>query len=236
MAETRQKLTVEIWSDVVCPWCWIGQIRFQEALDRFDHADQVEVIHHSFRLMPGVPPRPVTEIMSAKMGIPASQVPAALRQVEDVAATVGLTYRLADTSTGDSLDAHLLIKFAIDAGKGDEMLSRLYRAYLSEQISVFDRDSLIELAAGIGLDADEARTAFTNRTYQGQVEGNQRALGALGGNGVPFFLIGGKFTVSGAQSPEVFVRALNQGWEQLPKQPVVLGDGAVCGPDGCAIP
>lgn len=224
--------TVEVWSDVICPWCWIGLTRLRNALGAFEHAGQVTIVHHSFRLMPGVTPRPVEEVIAAKMGISIREAPAVFRQVEQVAASEGLHYRLAGTLTGDTLDAHRLIKFAQTRGSGQQMLERLYRAYLSEQVSVFERDSLLDLATDVGLDRDEAAAMLDSDGLRADVDEDQRELQALGGNGVPFFLIGGKVGVSGAQPKETFLRALRKGWDA---RPVELTAGGVCGPDGCAI-
>lgn len=233
---TAQTLTVDVWSDVICPWCWIGLTRFEKALAGFEHRDRVKVVHHAYRLMPGAKPRPVRDVIAGRMNVSPSQVPAVLKQVEDVAASEGLTYRLADTSTGDTLDAHRLIKLAETKGFGHAMLVRLYRAYLSEVISVFDAESLAALAAEVGLDADEARAVIADRAYQAEIDEDQRQLQSLGGSGVPFFVIGGKLAVSGGQPSEVFARALTQGWASLPVPPVVFNEGAVCGPDGCEAP
>ncbi|MFC3061595.1 DsbA family oxidoreductase [Paenirhodobacter populi] len=235
MATNTQGLAVEIWSDVVCPWCWIGATRFARALSGFEHRDRVAVTHHAYRLMPGMAPRPVEEIVAAKMGLPASQAGAVFRQVEEAAAGEGLEYHLAGTLTGDTLDAHRLIKLAAQEGRANAMLLRLYRAYLSEKVSVFDHASLLALAAETGIDRDRAQAVLKGDAFGAEVERDQLTLQRLGGNGVPFFLIGGKYAVSGAQSPEVFAQALEKAWADMPARPEVLADGAVCGPDGCAI-
>lgn len=235
MPTNTQGLAVEIWSDVVCPWCWIGAARFATALSGFEHRDRVEVTHHAFRLMPGAVPRPVAEVVAARMGVPASQADAVFRQVEEVAAAEGLDYHLAGTLTGDTLDAHRLLKLAAQEGLGNAMLLRLYRAYLSEQISVFDHASLLALAAEAGIDLDKARAVLDSDAFGAEVERDSQALQRLGGNGVPFFLIDGKYAVSGAQAPEVFAQALEEAWADRPAVPKVLVDGKVCGPDGCAI-
>lgn len=226
------KLTVEIWSDVICPWCWIGLSRLKNAIGTFEHAGQVAITHHSFRLMPGARPRPVEEVIAAKMGLPAHQASSVFRQVEQVASSEGLNYRLAGTLTGDTLDAHRLIKLAQTQGRGSDMLERLYRACLSEQVSVFERDSLLALALEVGLDRNEAAASLDGDRFRADVEADQRGLQALGGNGVPFFLIGGKVAVSGAQPKETFLHALRKGWDA---RPMDFAEGGVCGPDGCIV-
>lgn len=127
-------------------------------------------------------------------------------------------------------EVHRLIKFAVTKGKGHQMLERLYRAYLSEQKSVFERGSLTALAAELGLDPNDAQAAFESEAFLAQVEADQAGMRAFGGNGVPFVLIGGKVGCPRRRTPKVFAHALSQGWAELPKQPVEIGNGTVCGP------
>lgn len=227
------QLTIEIWSDVICPWCWIGLARFRKALAAFPHAEQVAVEHRSFRLMPGMAPRPIREILAAKMGISSDHVPSALRQVEDVAAGEGLAFRLADTLAGDTIDAHRLIQFAKTKGRGREMLERLYAAYLSEEKSVFDQSVLVALACDAGLIAQDVKAVLASNAFQAEVEADEQSMRTIGASGVPLFAVGERFTVSGAQSPAVFARALAQGWSSAGPMPALASDGAVCGTNGC---
>ncbi|SDG99780.1 Predicted dithiol-disulfide isomerase, DsbA family [Pseudomonas flavescens] len=227
------KLLIEAWSDVVCPWCWIGWTRLNKALDAFGHTGQITVVPRAYRLMPGMRPTPIAEIIAAKTRLPVSEVPAMLHQVETVAATEGLAYDLAGTLAGDTIDAHRLIQFAQEQGRGHALLERLYRAYLSEHTSVFDHDSLLSIAVDAGLEREEARKVLGSDAVMARVEEDQLALQALGGSGVPFFRIGGRYLISGAQPQEVFAKALQQAWDE---RPVVVVQGAVCGPDGCALP
>ncbi|OYW17052.1 MAG: hypothetical protein B7Z52_07385 [Burkholderiales bacterium 12-64-5] len=232
LPRSSDKLTVEIWSDVICPWCWIGVTRLSKALRAFGRPDQVTVVHHAFRLMPGAPPRAVEEVVSAKMGIARERAAIVFAEVEAVAASEGLTYRLAGTFTGDTLDAHRLVKLAEAKGRGHEGLETFYRGYLSEQASVFERESLLDLAEKAGLDHEEAAAVLDGNAFLAEVDADQRSLQALGGNGVPFFLIGGKYAISGAQPQATFLKALQQAWEE---RPVTIERGNVCGPDGCEI-
>ncbi|KPH62108.1 DsbA family oxidoreductase [Novosphingobium sp. ST904] len=226
-------LIVEIWSDVVCPWCWIGLTRFEKALERFAHHAQVETKHHSYRLMPGQPPLPVAEMVRRKMGGGPAEAARMFAHVEATAAADGLTYHLADSVTGDTLDAHRLIKLGSSEGLGIAMLKRLYRAYLTEQMSVFDHDILLHLAAETGLDPARAQKVLNGDEFHAEIEADQRALNALGGNGVPFFLIGGKYAISGAQPVAAFAQALDRAWAERPLQPLIVAEGPVCGLDGC---
>lgn len=230
------KLTVEIWSDVVCPWCWIGLTRLEKALSGFAHREEVSVVHHAYRLMPGQPPLPVEGMVARKMGGSAADAARMFAQVEAVAAEEGLTYHLAGGVTGDTLDAHRLVKLGEAGGRGLDVLKRFYRAYLTERRSVFDHDSLLDLAVEAGLDRDRAHAVLSGTEFQTEIDVDQQALNALGGNGVPFFVIGGKYGISGAQPTQAFAQVLEKAWAEQPARPEIFADGAVCGPDGCEAP
>ncbi|GLW38866.1 disulfide isomerase [Pectobacterium carotovorum subsp. carotovorum] len=227
-----ERLTVQIWSDIVCPWCWIGITRLSRALRDFPNIDQVKVTHHAFRLMPGMKPRPVEEVLSEKTRSSRTSAEAMMHQVEQVAAADGLSYKLSGTLNGDTYDAHRIIKLAQQRGRGHEILESFYLGYLSEHASVFDKDSLIALSVRAGLDASEVADVLDSHRFAEELDADQRELQSLGGNGVPFFLIGGRYAISGAQPETIFAQALHQAWQD---RPLKIADGAVCGPDGCAI-
>jgi predicted DsbA family dithiol-disulfide isomerase len=211
-SDTKSKLTVEIWSDLVCPWCWIGLTRFRQALAKFEHGDGVELIHHSFRLAPGAAPEPVEIMLGKKYGLPLGAAEENLRRIEATAAADGLTYDLAGTFIGDTIDAHRLVKLAATRARGEAMVARFYRGYFSEHASLFDKDSLMQLAGEVGLDRDEAASVLAGDDFRAEVEADHHRLAELDGQGVPFFLIGGRFIVSGAQSADLFGRALQKAW------------------------
>lgn len=227
-------LTLEIWSDVICPWCWIGKRRLESALAAFPHRDQVRIVHRAYRLMPGAPVQPSRAVLAQKLGSP-QQMAAMLAHVEAEAAKEGLEYHLADGWVGDTLALHRLIKYAANCDLGEVTIERFYRAGFTEQLPIFERATQLRLASEIGLDPDDVEAVLDGQVYLAEVEADQRALQATGGNGVPFFLIGGKYTISGAQPQEVFIRALQQAWNARPVA-VAAADGNVCGPDGCVIP
>lgn len=137
----RPTLTVEIWSDLICPWCWIGKRRFDEALARFAHADRVDVALRAYRLMPGQPVEPVEAMLAGKYRMSPAQVDQMLRQVTDAAASVGLHYDLPGTLVGDTLDGHRLVKLAEATGRAHTLTERLYRAYFCEHGSLFETPS-----------------------------------------------------------------------------------------------
>lgn len=224
-------MKVEIWSDIVCPWCYIGKVRFERALGSFSHRDDVEVVYRAFELDPTIPrgeTRDVVTELSAKKGLSEEPVRRMMTNVEELAAADGLEYHLAEAPAGNTVDAHRLVHLAADRGRAAEMVTRLYRAHFTELRSVFDVDSLVGLAAEAGLGADEARRTLDGDAYLDRVRGDEAVARSLGINGVPFFLIDGRFGVSGAQPAEAFTQALDQAWAASHPLHTLAGDGAVC--------
>ena len=210
-------MEIEIWSDIVCGWCYLGKRRLERALERFEGRDDVRVVHRAFELDPM---RPVDEtesiqsVLRAKYGWTSSEVDAAGAQIRMLAAEEGIEYRgTADGVIGNTRRAHELVRAAVAAGRGDAMLERLYRAYFTEGRSVFDVESLAALAVEVGLDETDVRAALDDGRYTAAVEADNREARALGARGVPFFVIDGRFGVSGAQPVEVFVEALTRASE-----------------------
>lgn len=230
-AVDNEKLVIEIWTDIICPWCWIGLGRLKKGLEGFAHADKLQVIHRSVRLAPHVKPAPLSEVLSAKMGLSKADIAAMLKNVEATASAEGLSYNLANTLTGDTLDAHRLVKYATTQGKAHDMLERLYSAHLSEGVSIFNRQGLMLLASEIGLDDKAVEQVLNGDAFVADVEADQQALHALGKSGVPLFLINGTHVVSGAQSPDIFMQALQAAWDSRPSDAV---NGATCSIDGCS--
>lgn len=210
-------MKVEIWSDVVCPWCYIGKRRFEAALAAFPHRDDVEVVHRSFQLDPTLPPGetiPTAALLARKYGGTEQDVKGMIARVERVAAEVGLEYHLHDTLSGSSFDAHRLLHLAKQHGKQDALLERLYRAYFTETQSLFDHESLARLAAEVGLDPAEVERTLRTDAYAGAVNADIAEASALGVTGVPFFVIDRRYGVSGAQPTQLFAQALTQAWNQ----------------------
>ncbi len=210
-------MRIDIWSDVVCPWCYIGKRRFEEALEQFPHRDQVEVVHRAFQLDPTFPKgetRPTVEVLGAKYGGGPSGARQMMERVEQVAAEVGLEYHLAGTLSGNTLDAHRLLHLARERGVQDAVLERLYRAYFTESRSVFDHQALADLAAEAGLDRDDALRALQSDAYAAAAAADIQEARALGISGVPFFVVDGKYGISGAQPTALFSQALTQAWAE----------------------
>jgi predicted DsbA family dithiol-disulfide isomerase len=202
-------MRVDIWSDIVCPWCYVGKRRFETALTAFDAAI-VEVVHHSFQLNPAAPRERTTsrrDMLMQKYGLTEARVDALDAQMTQIAAEEGLQYRLHGTVTGNTLDAHQLVHLAKEQGSQDAMLERLYRAYFTEGRSVFDEESLVELAADVALDRGAARAALREGRYLSAVRSDMELAQRIGITGVPFFVIDGRYGISGAQPPAAFLEA-----------------------------
>jgi predicted DsbA family dithiol-disulfide isomerase len=212
-----EAMQVEIWSDVVCPWCYLGKRHFEQALEGFAHRADVAVTYRSFELDPGAPQgvtTPTAERLAAKYGMTAAQAHDAQRQMEQRAAQRGLTFRMDGLRSGNTRDAHRLLHLAKARGRQAELAERLHRAYFTEQASIFDAASLAGLAADAGLDRDEALAVLASDEYGQDVDTDERMAQSLGVTGVPFFVLGRRYAVSGAQPPEIMAEALERAWAE----------------------
>ncbi|WP_221090180.1 DsbA family oxidoreductase [Deinococcus aquaedulcis] len=237
------QLRVDIWSDIACPWCYIGKRRLESALAQFEHRDRVEVVWHSFELDPTAPPvldHTMGEVLARKYGRSPGQVQAMMDQVTDVAAAEGLTYRFEQARLGSTFLAHQLIHHAAAHGLQSVMKERLLRAYFSEGARMGDLETLVGLAAEVGVDPAAARTALEEGRHADAVRQDELQAQALGISGVPFFVLGGKYGVSGAQDPQMLLGALQQAWAEVqPPALVTLGsadDAGACEDGACAVP
>lgn len=212
-----KSMQVEIWSDVVCPWCYIGKRRFEAALANFKHRDQIEITWKSFQLDPQAPrtaEETLDQMLATKYGMSVEKAAAANERVTSLAAREGLDYHLELAHPGNTFDAHRLIHLAATHGLQGEMKERLMRAYFSEGQAVGESETLVRLAAEVGLDADEAREVLANGTYADEVVADEREARVLGISGVPFFVLDEKYGISGAQPVELFQQALEQAWAE----------------------
>ena len=208
-------MQVEIWSDIVCPWCYLGKRNFEQALGQFGHRDEVDVVYRSFELDPTAAAdatTPTVELLASKYGMTPDQAQDAQRQMEQRAAQVGLTFRMSDLRSGNTRDAHRLLQLARERGRQPELIERLHRAYFTEQDSVFDRAALARLAADAGLDPTEVATVLDSDQFGADVTADEQTAQALGATGVPFFVIDRRYGISGAQPPELIGQALSQAW------------------------
>ncbi|MFI1417814.1 DsbA family oxidoreductase [Streptomyces sp. NPDC020731] len=234
-------MRVEIWSDIACPWCYVGKARFEKALAAFPHREQVEVVHRSFELDPGRAKddiQPVISMLTEKYGMSEAQAEAGEDNLGAQAAAEGLPYRTRGRDHGSTFDMHRLLHFARERGRQVELLDLLYKANFAEERSVFDDgERLVGLAGAAGLDAGAVREVLADpEAYADEVRADEREAAQLGASGVPFFVLDRTYGVSGAQPAEVFTRALTQAWGERPPLRLVDGDAEVCGPDGCAVP
>jgi predicted DsbA family dithiol-disulfide isomerase len=227
---------VEIWSDVVCPWCYIGKRRFETALEKFEHRDQVEVVWRSFELDPSAPPERTGDLadhLARKYGMTRERALASQSRLTDLAAEEGLEFDFARARPGNTFEAHRLIHLAAEHGRQDQMKEVLLDAYFRRGLPIGDRDTLVELAAEAGIAADEARAMFESRAHATAVKEDEADAAELGATGVPFFVFDRAYAVSGAQSPEVLLDVLEQAWAA--RRPTVLTPLGARGPvdDSC---
>ena len=242
-------MKVEIWSDVVCPWCHIGKRRFEEALSRFEHRAAVEVQWRSFELDPSARSATGAEHadaddyarrLAAKSGTGLDEAQGMLGSMTAAAAAEGLDFHFERAVPANTFEAHQVIHLAGERGVQDQVKERLLQGYFSEGQAVGDREVLVRLAAEAGLDADETRSALEEQRYAAAVRADESEAAALGIRGVPFFVVDRKYGVSGAQPAEQLLAVLQRSWAE--QRPLTLvggsadtGDASACGPDGCAL-
>ena len=209
-------MRVDIWSDVICPWCYVGKARFEKALDSFAHRDEVEVIYHSFELDPSSP-RGQREsnltMLSKKFGKSPAEALALDDQVGSLARAEGLGFD-SGRPVGNTFDVHRVLHLGLDRGVQQALLGAVNEAYFAQARDVFDRDVLTEVAAGAGLDADEVGKVLDGDDYADEVRQDESQARQIGISGVPFFVFDMALGASGAQPAELFASALNQAWDR----------------------
>lgn len=213
--QTTQPMIVDIWSDIACPFCYLGDTHLALALERFPHRGNVEVRYHSYLLMPELAADTkvgMNELLASKRGMPPEQAAAMNAQISERGAAVGLEYRMQDAIATNTRAAHRLSHFAATRGKQHEMMIRLFEAYFAEGKFVGDYEVLSTLAAEVGLDRAEALAALESGAHETEVDVDLAQAQQLQITGVPFFVFDGKYAVSGAQPVEGFVQALETAW------------------------
>ena len=231
-------MVVEIWSDVVCPWCYIGKRRFETALSRFEHADSVEVRWRSFELDPRAPFRRVggmDEHLAAKYGMSVEQARQRMSEMDRLAEAEGLAFDLSRTQSGNTFDAHRLIHLAYERGseQGAAMKEALLHAYFIDFLPVSEPDVLVDLGIANGLEREEIEEMLAGDRFKAEVRADEAEAGSLGATGVPFFVIDRAFAIPGAQDPDTVLQVLRRAWDRRPA--VVVPGGAVCDDDSCSI-
>jgi predicted DsbA family dithiol-disulfide isomerase len=230
-------MKVEIWSDIACPWCYVGKRRFEQALGRFEHRDDVDVVWRSFELDPNAPRSagmPQDELLATKYGMPIEQARSMNARMTSEASKEGLDFHFDRVQVGNTFDAHRLVHLAAETGKADAMKERLMRAYLTEGESLGDASTLQRLAADVGLDDASVRDVLGGERFAADVRADESRARSFGISGVPFFAIDERYGVSGAQSPDVILEALRNAYAES-RPGVAAGHDATCDDGSCAI-
>lgn len=213
--QVANSIIVDVWSDIMCPFCYLGDGLLAQALTQFPHRDVVEVRYHSFQLQPDLPQGEtfnVYEYLSKTRGFPIAQAQAMNGHITQQGAALGLLYNFDNTLMTNTRSAHHLIHYAAQQGCQHEMVERLFRAYFTDGLHVGELEVLAGLAAEIGLDRAEALAALQSGEFDTAVEADIRQARQFGIQGVPFFVFNNKYAVSGAQPVEAFLQALDKAW------------------------
>jgi predicted DsbA family dithiol-disulfide isomerase len=229
-------MQVEIWSDVVCPWCYIGKRRFEAALSEFEHADEVEITWRSFELdphAPRLPDRSMAEQLAAKYGRSVEQAGDMLASMDRLAAAEGLDYDLAATTGGNTFDAHRLLHLANSLGLGGATKEALLHTYFVERVPVSDHDVLRRVAAAAGLPHGEVEDLLAGDRYAAEVRADEAEAHELGATGVPFAVVDRSFAVPGAQDAETVLAVLRRAWDRSHPVLTRVDGGPSCDGDAC---
>lgn len=234
----KTKLKVEIWSDIMCPFCYIGKRRFEKALNRFNHKKDIEVEWKSLQLNPELVTDPgihINDYLSKTKGWTQDYARQANAYVTQMALEEGLHYDFDRVVVANSFDAHRLIQLAKSRGKGEEMEERLFKAYFTEGKNIADHETLIALGAEVLTDPQVIRDMLQTNAFAESVEQDIYESQQIGVRGVPFFVFNDKYAVSGAQPVETFLEALNKSWEEwnlATGVTFITRDGESCEPGG----
>ena len=234
-------MDIDIWSDVVCPWCYIGKRRFEHALARFSHRDEIRFTWRSFELDPSAPPsveQPgrYADHLASKYGIGTDQAQVMIDRVTAVAAEEGLDFHFDIARRGNTFDAHRILHLGLRRGVQNDLKERLDHATFTEGLPVSDHQALTEVATGAGLDEIEVKEVLTSDLFADAVRADQAQARAFGISAVPFFVIDGKYGIAGAQPPEVIVAALERAWSE--RSPLIVLDqeaAEACADDACDV-
>lgn len=235
-------MQVDIFSDVVCPWCAIGKRRFEAALGRFEHADEIEVVWRAFELDPNAPARregDYADRLARKYGMSREHAVAAHENLTATAAAEGLDFHFDRAQPGNTFDAHRLLHYAVETGPGlqDALKERLFLAYFTEGEPIGDPETLVRLAAEVGLDRQQCAEILASDRYAAAVRADEREAHELEVTGVPFFVVDGKFGIPGAQDAETILGVLRRAWAK--SHPLEMAEvpaaGGACDGDSCAI-
>jgi predicted DsbA family dithiol-disulfide isomerase len=230
-------LKLEVWSDIACPWCYVGKRRLESALKLFPHAHDVQLVWRAFELDPAAPAERQRDLshvayIARKYGISVAQAQKSTDHLLQVARAEGLAFDFVNIRSGNTFDAHRLLHLGYDRGVQGALKERMMKAYFEQSELMSDHGTLVRLASEAGLDAGEASDVLASDSYAKAVRADEAQARELGITGVPCFVFDRRFAVSGAQSSDVLLSALQQAWAERAPEPT-LEEGAVCGPDGC---
>jgi len=230
-------MKVDIWSDVRCPFCYIGKRKFEKALEKFSHKNEIEVDWHSFELDPDLKTDPAVnavEHIAEIKGISKTQAEGMHQHVTGVAKEIGLDFNFEKNVVANSFNAHRLIQLAKTHGLANEAEEALFKAHFTEGKNIDDKDTLLGMGVAIGLEEDEVKKIFISDAFTKEVRRDEMQAQSIGIRGVPFFILNNKYAVSGAQSPDIFLQALSQAWTEFEKekQPLIITEGEACSADG----
>lgn len=208
-------MIIDVWSDVVCPWCFIGKRRLEKALSTFEHRGEVTIRHRAFQLQPDITSTvPTAQHLAEKYRIEEAQVKEMQANVCAVADGEGLCYNLDDTLSGNTFDAHRLLLWAQTIDKQSELLEAMYSAYFEKSKPLFSHTDLVAVALSVGIDADKVEDILLSDKYGDEVIADRNLASQLGATGVPFFVVDMKYGISGAQPLEAFTQTLNTAWDE----------------------
>lgn len=234
-----ETLRVDVWSDIACPWCYVGKRRLERALAEFAERAAVRVTWRSFELDPSAPrasgdPTPYAARLARKYGTSLPQAQAMIDRMVQVGAGDGVAFDFENIRPGNTFDAHRVLHLAHELELQDELKERYLRGYLSEGRAISDHQVLVSLAAEVGLDPDRVSAVLASDDFAADVRADQEQARRHGIQGVPCFVFGERYAVSGAQPSDLLREVLERTWVALEAQPdPALAEGAVCGPDGC---
>lgn len=234
-------MKIEIWSDIICPFCYIGKRKFETALAQFNDKEQVQIEWKSFQLMPGLntePNKSLDEVLAEKKGLSLEEARQMNGYASQLAKDAGLTYHMDKVIPANTLKAHQLIHFAKKQGKQMEAEEILFKSYFTDGKNIDDLETLLTLGEEIGLDAKSLKAELQENRFADEVQADIFEAQQLGVNGVPFFVFNRKYAVSGAQPSQVFLETLDKSFQEWSKENANTGldivEGKTCSPDkGC---
>jgi len=230
-------MNINIWSDVRCPFCYIGKRKFEMALEKFSHKDDVKVTWRSFQLDPNLETRTdvnAIEHLSEAKGISQKQAEGMQNNVTQIAKEIGLDFDFGKAVVANSFNAHRLIQLAKTKGLGNEIEEQLFKAHFTEGKNIDDKETLVQTGMAIGLDEKEIKEMLASDAFAKEVNQDEMQAQSIGVRGVPFFVLNNKYAVSGAQSPDTFLEVLNQTWKEFEEEnkPLIVTEGESCSVDG----